>query len=100
MFFNSNEERALHARDMKLWYPDEEEYEPETCEHCGETLHDGYYAINDFQLCEECAKLEFKECFNELEDLEELKQTCEYDSEEELIELVISEDLYKFWRSF
>lgn len=100
MIYNNNDERALYARDMELWYPDEDEYEPEVCEHCGETLEQGYYDINNSKLCEKCAKLEFKESFEELENLEELKQTCEYDSIEQLIEETIEEDLYKFWKSF
>ena len=100
MIYNNNDERALYARDMELWYPDEDESEPEVCGHCGKTLEQGYYDINNSKLCENCAKLEFKESFEELENLEELKQTCEYDSIEQLIEETIEEDLYKFWKSF
>ena len=100
MFYNNNDERIWNMRDKELWDNDTEDYELETCEHCGELLEKGYYDINNFKLCEKCAKLEFKESFEELENLEELKQTCEYDSIEQLIEETIEEDLYKFWKSF
>jgi hypothetical protein len=100
MIYNNNDERALYARDMELWYPDEDESEPEVCEHCGETLEQGYYDINNSKLCENCAKLEYREYFEEFEDLEQLKQECDYDSEEDLIEMTINENLYKYWRSF
>ena len=100
MTHNNKDQNARHKRDMELWYPEEPDVEQETCEHCGEILKQGYYDINNCKLCEDCAKLEFKEYFDEFEDLEHLKQICDYDSEEELIQITIEEDLYKFWKSF
>lgn len=100
MFYKNSDESMFHARDMELWYPDEEDEEEQTCEYCGEQLDNGYYKIDKAKLCKECARLEFKEYFEEFEDLEELKQTYEYESEEDLIDFVIDEDLYKFWIKF
>lgn len=98
MIYNNSDKNALYARDMELWYSDEKilDDKPKKCERCGKILSEGYYDINNYELCEKCAKLEFKEHFEELEDLEKLKQTCEYDSIEQLIEDTIDEELYKY----
>ena len=100
MLFKNTDRSILFEYDKKLWHPDIKNSDHIVCEHCKDKLIRGYYDINNLKLCRKCAKIEFKEYFEELEDLEELKQTCVYDSIEQLIEDTIDEDLYKFWKRF
>jgi hypothetical protein len=94
--FNNKQEFDDWIEEMKqdsIDYP-----ENNCCDHCGIKLDNEYYSLfsSEQKLCEDCAKKEYREYFDEYEDLEELKNICDYDTEEELIQTTIEENLYKY----
>lgn len=98
MLYN-NDESALNARDRELWNPPMQDIDA-YCVKCGKELYNTYYNVINTPLCKNCARKEFIANFEDFEDLEYLKQICNYDSIEQLIEDTVDEELYKFEKEF